>query len=222
MADYCYTPIDLVAIRVTLLEENGSPYGGASNLYVTEDPIQLSLKPRVEQGSTSVQKNGRGIVCSSKTARSTITGYDLAGTFCRFEVELLQLMFGGTLLTGGTGGTETIGIADPDPDSQRQFGVCIEAWAAAYNGAEVQGTFPAASGAAAYIQYAWPRVQCMPGAETMQEGVIVQPWEGIATSNPALGPGPNNDWPATLNGPMGKWVTNAKPTGACGATTAIS
>lgn len=135
---------------------------------------------------------------------------------------MLQLMFGGTLLTGGTGGTESIGIADADPDLERQYGVCIEAWTAAYSGAETQGNFPSTGTSPAYLQYAWPRVQCIPGQETLQQGVIVQAWSGVATSNANIGPGPNNDWPATPAGPQMKWYVNTIPDGQCGASVAVS
>jgi hypothetical protein len=222
VADYCFSAIDMLALRVTLLENDGTPDGGASNLYVTDDPIQLSQTPRVTTGATSEQKNGRGIPCAGKTAKDTLTGWTLAGTFCKFEVEMLQLMFGGTLLLGGTGGTESIGLADPDPADERQFGVAIEAWSAAYDGVEEQGNFPSATTGLAYIHWAFPRVQCMPGPEEVKEGVIVQSWTGLATPNPNFGPGPDNLWPATLQGPRGKWYTNSLPTAACGASVLIS
>lgn len=221
MADYCASVVDFLAFRVVRLEANGTPDGGAGDLYVTETPISMQIQAVTTEGTVSEQKDGRGRICARKSADDSVGQYNLSLNLCKFEVELWEILFGGTLLTGGTGGTENIGWAAADPTAAAPFGVSVEAWAAAYDGEE-QANFPSVSVNPAYIRYCFPRVRWTPGDETVQEGIVVQAANGKATPNTNLGPGPENDWPATLAGPYGKFFDSTLPTGACGATAATS
>lgn len=223
MADYCVSVIDFLRLRVTLLDPDGTPKGGAANLYTTDKPVSLQMSPRFVEGTSSQQKDGQGRVCGGKTSPPTPDGYDLSGVLCQFEVELAQILFGGTLVLGGVAGAESIGLVDPDPTDAAANGVCVEAWAAAYQSLDEQANFPSTTTGLAYVQYCFPKVKNVrPGQETLQEGVIVQPWQGQAVPNPNLGPGPNNDWPVTPQGSRLKFLTNTLPTALCGASAAIS
>ena len=101
----CYNSADLLAVRFSLLDVDGSPLcsevdGSAYDM----KPVSLAITPTVETGETVTNRAGDGTICYTRTDPDVPTGADLVLTICTFDVELIALATGAESYVDPTAG----------------------------------------------------------------------------------------------------------------------
>lgn len=214
----CFSVVNFCELLIARLDAAGEIDPGSTSLYVTESGIELGMNPVVETAQRFTQRNGCGNFCAVvDTDCDVVIAYTLSLQLCEWELELAEILQGGTSETTADGtGEVVIGYQDPDPTAACYNGVCVEAYAMAWDGDE-QATHPVTD-EPAYMRYRFPKVRWTPGQSTLVNGIAVWPVTGRAVPNSAAGLGPNCDWPAVVQGPRAYDLVSASdlPSAACG------
>lgn len=193
----CLTAIGVCALRITALDDNGTPLVGASSA-VVRSLIQIQKSTTVSTGTTFEQRDGCGNICATKTGQDKITGVGLELQLCKTDAAIEALLTDGTLITGDVFTSNgPIGVQLPSSDAAASNGVCVEAWQPMYDGAEVSVS---ALGNPVYKHWVWPKVTWVPGQETLADGITVTPFTGKGVENSQIFDGPFNDFPSGVDG----------------------
>ena len=121
-----------------------------------------------------------------------IKRYNLTGEFIFFDVEGMEVMFGGSTVLGATGGDydgDNIGYAVPDYNAADTNGVYLEIITRA-SGEGAGDCVSAAGGFPTYHGHMFGKVKMTPGERTFENDVARLAFTGKARSNPALYDGP--------------------------------
>lgn len=202
----CTPQVNACVIRVTRLEADGSPDAGASNAYVSDALVTMTVTPEIEEGEEFIQKNGCGIPCVNYKAPDTIKRLTVELTLCTPDPRLHEILSGGTVLTDG----EAIGWAMPALAAEiAPNGVSIELWAERVgDDGQPDPDFP-------YAWWLFPRVKLTPGARTFEFGPLSSPFTGTGYENPQYLDGSEGDWPVASDKAM-QWIpTDTIPTASC-------
>ena len=200
----CYQSLDLVAVRASILDTDGSrlcpnPNGSAYNLR----PISLGRSPIVSTGETFEQKAGDGTICVTLTDPDVTTGETMTLNLCQLDLELISVMTGAAVLLDGGGG-DVYGLEAPDP-SIAQSPIEFHAWTKAYSGSSPVGGTP-------YWHWVWPYTQWNIGDWTFERGILSVSLTGKAAANANLGAGSFLDLPgAGVQQFFGVWLDNDVP-----------
>lgn len=174
-----------VRMRVTNLDEDGSPLVGQSSMYTTDALVTADFTPNYEDGDDITQKNGSGVVCVSYTGPSTLKNYTGSLTICTPDPELLALLTGGSVYVSST---DPVGWQSPktgvDPMPN---GVSLELWTRAIVGGANAGSLP-------YFHWVLPRVKLTPDQVTLEAGALQPSFNFTASQNPNWGSGPVGDF----------------------------
>lgn len=193
MTDFTFGSRQILRFRVALLDSTGAPDPGASNGYVTGNPVSLVATPNVETGDEFTLKNGNGSICQYHKACDKIKRVDPVVNLCSMDPQLIALMTGGTILDSSDG---NIGVMLPGLSDACPAPVCVEWWTVAQDGAN-QAVL---SGSVLYIHFVIPKVTFIPAAQTYENGILTVTLNGIGDENPNItADGPFDDWPADLN-----------------------
>lgn len=207
----CLTPLNLCAVRITRLEQDGETDWGADAYFVVA-PISIAETPTISEGQNLELLNGCGGVCASQQQPDRWTGYDLTTILCKNDFELKAALLGGTVVygSGATAGVP-MGWVAPGPDEARPV-VCIEGWQQTTDGDNI-GTI---SGSQAYLRHIWPYVTNVPGDVTYENAITQFPYVGKSSANNQIGAGgPFDDWLQAVNGPKGEQYDFSLPTIFC-------
>lgn len=174
-----------LGMRVTKLNEDGSPMEGPENSYKTDALVQAQLGLEYEDGEEIIQRNGAGQICLTYKApdslkRGTITGLQV----CTPDPNVLAFVTGGNVLerNGDQVGYQAPQVGtDPNPN-----GFSLELWTRAI----IDGAY------AGYFWWVVPRAFVRPSGEWALSGEdpLVPEFEGFCTQNPNWLDGPQNDW----------------------------
>lgn len=219
MAAPCLTAIGVCALRITALDDNGTPLVGASSA-VVRSLVQIQKSTTVSAGTTFEQRDGCGNICATKTTQDKITGVGLELQLCQTDAALEALLTDGTLITGNvfTGGGP-IGVDSPSSTAGTSNGVCVEAWQPVYDGADQAAS---ALSNLVYKHWVWPKVTWVPGQETLAEGITITPFTGKASENSQIFDGPFNDFPVIPQGAEMWFYDENIPDIDCGYATVIA
>lgn len=184
-------------IRVTELLDAGYPDAGASNMYVTDNIIEIGSNPNFEAGDDLSQKNGGGVVCVSFKGPDSYKFHDMTATLCELDAELLNLLTGATMVSSGGNVVGSQFQVDPDVPY-----VALEAWQTVVEGGEPTGE---------YVHWIWPRTRWRQGQTTRNNGILTIPIVGTAFANSNFGRGPAGDYPANMTAPENWYIDTAIP-----------
>lgn len=221
----CFGSRQIVRARVALLDATGAPDAGPDNGYVTSNPVSLQITPVVEAGDEFTLKNGGGDICQYYRSCDKVKGYDVVLNLCEFDVQMIALSTGATMLDTGDG---VVGLALPRVAAGCVVPVSLEWWTVANNGTAqaVNG-----SGTALYWHWVIPKVNFTIGAQTFENGITTFVLNGKGEENPNITlNGPFDDWPAAFSedipdgvtGPLGVWWETSLPAAACDLITVTS
>ena len=184
-------------VRVAKLDTDCTPLGGNSSGWVTAGLLTMTATPDVEEGTVFEPKTACGAIAYSIEDPDRIKRYNLTGEFVFFDVEGMEIMFGGTVVVGASGGdyaSDNIGYAVPDYNSPNTNGVYFEVITQAV--AEGAGDCVSSSGGyPTYHGHIFGKTLLTPGDVTFENDVARLGFTGKARSNPALYDGPWNDYP---------------------------
>jgi len=186
----CWNSADLLAVRVSLLDTDGSPLCGEPDGSAYDmKPISLAVTPTVDTGETVTTRAGDGTICYTRSDADVNTGADLVLTICTFDLELIALMTGSESYTGPNGGPAmAVGTNTAD---------AVEAhfWTRTKDGS---------SNVAApntYWHHVYPNVTWSIGSHTMGRDVLQMVLNGTAQVSSTIGAGGFSDIPTTPTDP---------------------
>lgn len=217
MASTCVTSLDLCAVRVSRLTTGGAPLTGATNGYVSNEPLSLGVTITTEAGDDLTVKNGCGGIASTYQQPDQIKGVELSLELCELDAYLLSILTDSQVFTAGgnaIGMQATAVGTSPDP-------VCFEAWTKAWD-SDHQYTAPYTSPDAAYWHWVFPFVRWVQGDLTLEHNLLTVPVNGKGSENTSITVnGPFNDWPAEIAAQggitrlYGMYLDDSIPTGTC-------
>jgi hypothetical protein len=207
--DFCVMRKNVCILRVARLDTDCSPTGGADSGIVSAGIVTMTASPEVEEGTVFEPKNGCGRILATVSNPDILKRYNLTGEILTHDVELIELMFGGSLVKGRAAGSfsaQNIGWASPGPSSPRHNGVYLEVIAEQF--AEGAGDCAATgTGFVPYTGHIFGKALLTPGDNVFEEDVATVQFTGKAFQNPNLFDGPWNDFPGVTNG--SPYVPNA-------------
>jgi hypothetical protein len=125
--------------------------------------------------------------------------YNLTGEIATHDVEMMEVLFGGSLVKGRAAGSysaQNIGWASPNTSTTGQNGVYLEVITQVF--AEGAGDCSSAVGGfPPYVGHIFGKVRAIPGDRTFENDVAQVTFSGKAFQNPNLFDGPWNDYPGT-------------------------
>jgi hypothetical protein len=181
-------------LRAAALAPDCSPLGGADSGIVTLGIISLTADPDVEEGRVFEPKNGCGTVGWTYEEQSRVKRFNLSGELLYHDLEMKQLLFGGTLVVGHASASDfpgkVIGWAGPARHNGVYLEVITRLVGAGIGECSVGGVaVPAAKG------YIFGKVKLTPGSQTYEDAEAPVAFTGVASGNPVLFDGPWNDYP---------------------------
>lgn len=189
----CYGSLQVCALRVALLADNGLPLAGADNGYVSDALIKVDVGIEIAKGADLEKRTGCDTVCQTYKGPDKIKRANLKFALCELDIQLGQMLVGGDLIS--TDGAVTIGWEFPHIDDAAPDGVCLELWTKAWDGAS-QATPAALSNAAAWWHWVFPRYTGQVDNMTMQNDFLEFAVTGNGEENPLMSHlGPFQDWP---------------------------
>jgi hypothetical protein len=190
MANFPFGSRQILRVRVALLDSTGAPDSGASNGYVTGNPVSIAITPSIEAGDEFILKNGAGTICQQARTCDKVKGVDATVNLCDLDPKLIALMTGGTVLDTADGslGFMVSGVSDDCP-----VPVSLEWWTIAQNGSS-QATL---SSSALYQHWVIPYSTFVIANTTFENGITTFSFTGKGQENANITlNGPFDDWPA--------------------------
>jgi hypothetical protein len=192
--------ISLCCLRVTRLNDDGTPADPPNNAFVSRKLISLQIRPDVQAASTKTLVGG----CDSEllgvyNIPPIFMGQELTLSKGHLEPAMEEMLLGGTVIFDGSDIPVPIGVNWPSAGTTPPP-VAIEAWARNILKDHPPGatdTRPSAPGGAAYpyTRYLWPMTRWAP--DNNQLDADFQPINMVATvqGNVNWGVGPWGDQP---------------------------
>lgn len=206
--DICVGQHSVCIIRAAILEPTCQPLGGVDSGFVSSGIVTATATPQLQEGVTLEPLTGCGDIAFTFEKPDQIRSFDLSGELVFFDHEMMQILFGGTLIVGDTGTPFdglNIGYANPNftdappPAIYLEFITLVAA----------RGVGDCSTGGAP-IPYAvghiFGKTRLTPGDRTFEAEAASVTFNGRSNGNPNLGTGPWNDWPGTTNIPNSAYV----------------
>jgi len=175
-----------LGMRLTRLNQNGSPMVGEDNSYETDALVQMQFGLEYEEGEEIIQRNGAGRICLTYKAPDSLKRATISGLqFCTPDPNVLEFLIGGEVIEDEDG--NQIGYRAPEVGSEpTPSGVSLEMWTQEI----INGSF------AGYYRWVFPRVYLRPSGDWTAgaSDALVPEFEGFGTQNANWGDGPVNDW----------------------------
>lgn len=190
-----YQTLQCVRLRVAKLTSSGAPSVGASNGYVSDGIIDLTVGVELTTGDDFEKKKGDGTLCGVFKDVDRIKRLNLSATFCELDAALLEFLTGADpFVSGGN----AVGWQYPSISAAAPNGVSLEVWTKAWAGS--QQAVDAFSGVnAAYHHWVFPRVKMVLGDLKFANEFADIPMTGTSEENAFItANGPFNDWPAAI------------------------
>jgi hypothetical protein len=103
MTQICDAALHLCRIRVTRLNELGLPIAGPNNVYVSDKPIELVVKPVIEAGQQKTLVGGCDCVIADYRGFDKLKRFDLELGQGVIEPALLEMLLGTSAVLDGAG-----------------------------------------------------------------------------------------------------------------------
>ena len=200
----CYQSLQFCAVRASSLDADGSPLVDGVGMVGTNEsafnmrPVTLGISPTITTGDRFEFKAGCGDQCAIFEDCDKMTGIGLTLTLCHFDVELLEILTGGTLHLAGGG--ESIGWSPPFSTDSCLDGAEFDAWSKAWDSTEQVAVL--APPAVDYWHWVFPRTTWVLADQTLENGFLTLTLTGKVAENSNLGDGAFNDLPATYTGQL--------------------
>lgn len=193
-----------VALRVTLLNADGSKQVGPSASYVTNQFVDLGITPEYEAGGDFVQKGADGTAVISYRSPDTLKRVNTTITLVDPNPELTSMLAGGQLLS--TAGV-SLGYNSPQiGEFATPNGVAIEVWAKAIVNGRLAATNP-------YWQWVLPYVQVTAtGERKIADGILATTFTGWGLGNALFTSPAAPTWAFNTDRPYGYARVSSLPT----------
>lgn len=207
----CRPQVQACAIRVARLEPDGVPSPGASNLYVSDALVTMTVTPVYTDGDEIEDKNACGDVAVNYKGPDSFKRLDVTIQLASHDPELEELLSGGDVLDPAP---VPKGFAAPAIGTYTDNGVSIELWAKRIDDGDLDANYP-------YAHWAYPKVKNLRiGDHTHANASNLPQFSGQALENANWFDGPLNDWPGVTSDRVYQWVpTSTLPTASCGYQT---
>lgn len=204
----CLPQAHACRVRLADLDVDGVPLPGASNLYVSNALVTMTVAPNIDDGDEIKEKNGCGEVQVSLKGDPTLNWYDVTLKFTTPDPYLASMLSLGSVLTGFDGAR--VGFAAPRLGAITGNGISIELWEGRVNNGALDSDSP-------YAWWVYPKVKNLRQNQYEHGASALLPeYAGQAFENPNWFDGPLNDWPSTSTSAY-QWVpTDTIPTASCG------
>jgi hypothetical protein len=195
--DICIGQFNVCLLRAARLDADCKPSGGVDSGIITPGIVNMTASPDIEEGTVFEPKNGCGKIAWTYEEPDVVKRYNLSGNFIFHDWEMMELLFGGNVINGRSGGPypgKVIGYARPRFDDPPTTGVYIEV--ITKNSGEGVGDCTSETGGfPPYTGHIFGKVRLTPGERSFENDVAQVAFTGKATSNPNLFDGPWNDYP---------------------------
>lgn len=209
MAYDCASSLFACLMRITRLDDDGSPLVGANNLVVSEALARVVFEPDVEAGTEHTQKNACGNIQASYKKRDQVKRLKLTLDLLVPDPALQEILVGGAVLAAGDG------YAYPPLGDTNEDKVSLEVWSQAIIDGDVADVNP-------WIWWVFPETKWQYASRTLEEGFMGLPFTGEATENPNWDDGPANDWPAVSTSVVQHLRIDDIPDIQCGYQTVVA
>lgn len=196
--NYCIAQAKVCYLRVGRLSALCAPVAGANNGAVSVGLVTMTRSAEIEEGQEYQFKNGCGTIVAQKNDADRRKWYNLTGEIFTFDYELMELLFGGSLLVADAGedyAGDVIGYARPLVSDAPPNGVSLEMWSEVVIG--TGGGCSADAAAPTYVRHVFPRVVATEGDMTFENDGRRFTFTAKAYENPSWGNGHWNDYPGT-------------------------
>lgn len=205
MPNDCLPQVQVCAMRVARLDNNGVPLPGASNLYVSDALAELTATPVYTDGEEIEERNACGAVVVNYRGDDSFRRLDISLRLITPDPELSEMLAGDRLVSGGR-----VGWAAPPLGEVTGAGVSLELYSKRIDDGDLAIGDP----------YAWwvlPKVKNLRAGDlTFGNAAIPMLFSGQAVENPNWFNGPLNDWPVASDRVI-QWIPwNALPDVQCG------
>lgn len=213
MASICDAALHLCRIRVTRLDSLGNPTAGPNNVYVSDTPLMLQVKPQIQAGDDKTVVGGCDCIVAQYRGYDKLKYFNLELDLALLEPALLEMLLGADAILDGA---DVIGNWWPSQLScsdATQPNVCIEGWQDAWDDDHADSATP-------YIHWVWPSSYWQISDHTLQNDFTQPKLTAFTRANPNWGLGIYGDLPEAA-GPLGGWFYTADvpPTASCGYQT---
>lgn len=191
--------LNVCLLRAAKLDSDCSPLGTADSAIITPGLVTMTATADIVEGTTYEPKTGCGDIAYTVTKPDRVKGYSLSGELVFFDFELMEVLFGGSLITGNVGSDfngKVIGHAMPNYNTPATNGIYLEVITEAV-GEGAGDCVTSGSGFPTYVGHIFGKVKMTPGDRTFAEEAATLSFTGKATNNPSLFDGPWNDYPGT-------------------------
>jgi len=193
----CLGQHSVCLMRAAILDDDCTPQGGTNSGIVTVGIVTATATPEYRDERRIEPTNGCGDIMFTYNQLGCLLRETLSGELIFHDWEMMQVLFGGTLILGVAGGPfagEVIGWAKPSCPDDLPKSVYLEFIVknASQEAGECQvagSEFPTHTG------HIFPKVNLTAGAQTYNDQSISLPFDGFSVRNPSLVKGPWNDYP---------------------------
>jgi len=206
--EICVGQHSVCLIRAAVLKPNCRPLGGVDSGFVSAGIITATATPQLQEGATFEPLTGCGDIAFTFEKPDQIRAFDLSGELTFFDHEMMEILFGGTIIVGDTGTPfvgKNIGWAAPNftdappPPIYLEF-ITLTAGQGIGDCSDEDGGIPYAVG------HIFGKTRLTPGDRTFEFESASVAFNGKSVANPSLFDGPWNDWPGSTNIPNSPYV----------------
>lgn len=201
--DICVGQHSVCIVRAALLDTDCTPLGGEDGGFISAGIVTATASPVLKEGTKFEPETGCGDIAWTYEKKDQIRSYTVTGELVFFDHEMMEILFGGTVIVGDTGTAfdgDNIGWAapnytdDPPPSKYLEF-LVLTAGAGLGECVDPASPFPAAVG------HIFGKIDLVPGDMTFANEASSVNFTGTSVANPNLGDGPWDDWPGVTDIP---------------------
>lgn len=210
MTAICDAAIHLCRIRVTRLDQLGNPTPGPNNVYVSDKPLMVTVRPQIEAGLDRTLVGGCDCIVAQYRGFDKLKRFDLELDLATLEPGLQEMLIGSPVILNNTG--DPIGAWWPQNLSCSQAAqpnVCFEGWQDLWDTDHQNPVYP-------YVHWIWPSTHWQIGDHTLQNDFNQPRMTGFTRGNPQWGLGIYGDLPEAAQPLGGYFWSKTIPTAACG------
>lgn len=211
MSAECLASIHLCRIRVTRLDASGNPTAGPNNVYISDNPMQLTVTPVLEAGADRTLTGGCDCVIATYRGYDKLKRFDLELDLGKVEPALIEMMTGADAITvGGDVLGDWWSEQAFDCGVAAQPNVAVEAWQDAWDIDQQATALP-------YLHWVWPSSFWQIAAHTLQNDFFQPKLSGFTRGNANWEDGIFGDYPEAAGRLGGFFFTaTVPPAGVCG------
>jgi hypothetical protein len=186
----------LNAIRFSRLDAAGLPQdntgGSPAGAWVACDPIKTELAFEYDQGTETIQKDGKGNLCFTRKRPNNLKSATVKFEVCGGDPRMLELILSGPGVVMGGGTPTGFGLQNAACSAPTRNGIFVEWWTENYNCNATDSSVP-------FSRHFTPRVVADYDGGTWDEGKHAFAFTGVCNAgvvNPTAqdaGGGPFND-----------------------------